>query len=233
MSIAASSILTAAGRILQDEAARRWTLPELTGWLNEAVKAVVLAKPSAASVTIALALDTGTLQTIGPDYVALLRIVRNLRSTDTPRVGGRVIRPTTRLSLDTSAPYWHDPADTPYAREVRQYLFDEEDPRSFYVYPGNDGTGAVEAVVAELPALVVASGDAGAIGSYGQTIGLDDVYFGPLLDYTLWRAFSKDDPSVNMGRASAHYQAFATAVGLKTQVEAANSPNARTGTSST
>jgi hypothetical protein len=44
---------------------------------------------------------------------------------------------------------------------------------------------------------------------------------------------SKDEPSANPTGAAMHYQAFAGAVGLKTQVEGANSPNARPGVTGT
>ena len=136
-------------------------------------------------------------------------------------------------ALDAQAPYWHDPRQTLYKNEVRQFVFDEESPRSFYVYPGNDGTGKVEAVLSELPAVIAASGDPTLLASYGQDIGLQDVYLSAILDFVLFRAMSKDDDAGNPAGAVAHYQAFATAVGLKTQVEGANSPNARPGVSGT
>jgi hypothetical protein len=229
MTITAKQVMTLAGRNLQDEDATRWTLPELADWINEAVKAVILAKPSANSVTAVLTLTAGTYQALPDQYQTLLRIVRNISSEGPPRVGGRVVRVTTRDALDAQAPYWHDPKQTPYKAEVRQFVFDEEDPRSFYVYPGNTGTGKVEAVVAELPTEIAATGDPTLLASYDQGIGLEDVYLSPILDFVLFRAMSKDSDAGNPVGALAHYQAFATAVGLKTQVEGANSPNARAG----
>lgn len=233
MSITAAQVMTLAGRILQDEDATRWTLPELADWINEAVKAILLAKPSAHSETEVLSLSEGTYQTVPDGSLSLLRVVRNITSEGPPRVGGRIVRVTTRDALDAQEPYWHDPTRVPYKKEVRQFVFDEEEPESFYVYPGNDGTGKVEAVLSKLPTAIAASGDADTLASYAQDIGLQDVYLPPILDYVLYRAMSKDDEAGNPAGAIMHFQAFSTAVGLKVQVEGANSPNARPGVAGT
>lgn len=233
MTITAAQVMKLAGRNLGDEDAVRWTLPELADLINEAVKAIMLAKPSANSVTDVVSLIAGTYQSIADGYLSLLRVVRNITTEGPPRVGGRIIRVTTRDALDAQAPYWHDPVQTPYKKEVRQFVFDEESPRSFYVYPGNDGTGKVEAVMSKLPTVIAANGDMNALASYDQDIGLQDIYLSPILDYVLFRAMSKDDEAGNPAGSLAHYQAFATAVGLKVKVEGANSPNARPGVAGT
>lgn len=225
MTITATQVMTLAGRVLNDEDAVRWTKPELAEWINEAVKAILLAKPSANSVTDVLSLAVGTYQAIPEQYLSLLRVVRNITTIGPPRVGGRIIRVTTRDALDAQEPYWHDPTRTKYKKEARQFVFDEESPQSFYVYPGNDGTGKVEAVLSKLPTPIAAD--------YTQAIGLQDIYLSPILDYVLFRAMSKDDEAGNPAGSVAHFQAFAVAVGLKTQVEGANSPNARPGVAGT
>lgn len=226
--VTAAHIMTLAGRLLNDEEAVRWTLPELRDWINEAVRAVVLAKPSASSRTVILSLQQGTLQEIGEGHLLLLRLVRNITDAGPPPVGGRMIRITTRESLDAQEPDWHDGSVVKQKKEVRQFVYDEADPESFYVYPGNDGTGTVEAVVTVLPTAIAADGDEAALASYDQDVGLPETYLPPLLDYVLYRAFLKDSPEGQSGRAITHYQAFAAAVGMKIQVEGANSPNART-----
>jgi hypothetical protein len=229
MALLASTIMTLAGRALNDESAVRWTYAELCAWINEATGAVMLAKPSANSINVNFALIVGTLQSIGASDLALLRLVRNIESAGPPLMGGRVIRPTTRDILDAQAPDWHSPRKTPYKKEVRQFVYDEENPRAFYCYPGNDGTGIVEALVSRLPTKVVASGAVDALSSYAQDVGLQEIYQAPLLEYVLFRALSKESPEASSALAAMHYQAFAGAVGLKIQVEGANSPNARPG----
>jgi hypothetical protein len=222
-------IMEAAGTLLLDEGFDRWTLPEMRKWVNEAVKAVILAKPSAYSRSIVVTLQAGTLQVVPqagtPKPLRILSVTRNITSEGPPRVAGRAIRPTDRTMLDVQEPNWHDTRYVRFRKEVRQYTFDEENPLEFYTYPGNDGTGKVEAVVSALPADIVATGDVDAIASYDTEIGLQDIYLGPLTDYVCYRAQLKDDVAANVGRAAVHYQNFATAVGLKIQVERVTSPN--------
>lgn len=232
----AAELLTRAAVILHDTDHVRWPLSELVDWINDAQRAIVLAKPSANPQTVNLDLIRGTRQSLtDPTHLCLLRLPRNILQIDPVR-GGRAIRPVTREQLDTSSPYWHDPVEVPYRKEVRQYVFDEANPREFYVYPGNDATGIVEAVVSVLPTAVVPAddGDANDIASYESVaLGLSEPYAVVILDYVLYRAFSKDDMPADNSRAQIHYQAFATALGVKIQAEAANSPNSRAKVSST
>ncbi len=222
-------ILTRVGILLQDEEHVRWPLAELVHWINEAVDSILLAKPSAKSTSITIPLAQGTLQTVptsgSPTPMRLMGVTRNVTMASGQRIGGRAIRPTIRSLLDTSEPNWHDRRHVPFRKEVRQIVFDEENPLEFYVYPGNDGTGMVEGIVSIRPALLIASGAPDLLASYAGTLGLDDVYSGAVVDYVAYRAQLKDDFAANTGRAAIHFQNFATAMGLKIQVEAATSPN--------
>lgn len=226
-------ILERAGVLLSDEEYVRWTLPELCDWLNEAQRAIVLAKPSACSRTVIIDLAEGTKQSVpqtgSPLPLMLLNIVRNVASAGPPIKGGRIITAVERAVLDAQEPYWHDPRRTPYRAEARHFIYDEAVPLEFYVYPGNNAQGKIEAAISVLPTRLEASGDENDIASYGQALDLPEPYSVPLLDYVLFRAQSKDDTAGNAGRATAHYQTFAAAVGLKVQVEGATSPNARRG----
>ena len=220
-------IMVRAGILLNDEAYVRWTLAEMAQWINEGVRAIVLAKPSAHPTTVVIALQKGTLQHIPAAALQLLWLTRNVMAAEEPRLAGRAIRPTPRAQLDAQEPNWHSAAAVRFRKEVRQFVFDEQNPRDFYVYPGNDGTGLVEAVVSNLPAPLAATGEPADIASYGDDLGLPEPYSVPLLDYVLYRSQLKDDLGGNAGRASGHYQQFATAIGLKIQIEAASSPNSR------
>lgn len=226
-------IMVRAGVLLNDVDHVRWPLSELCDWINDGVKATVLAKPSASSASRVLSLAEATLQTIpqsgSPLPLALLRVVRNITADGPPRVGGRIITPTSHADLNAQDPNWHDSNAVRFRKEVRHIVFEEENPREFYVYPGNDGTGKIEVILSELPAPLVAAGDVTLEASYGGSIGLPEPYSVPITDYVVYRAESKDDLGGNAGRAAAAFAAFAAAVGLKTQVEAATGPNARRG----
>lgn len=226
------NIMERASVILNDEGFVRWKLPELCTWLNEGLSAIVLVKPSAKSVSRSLKLGEGTLQHIeavagSPAPLALLAITRNVKNEGPPRIGGRTIRATSGAILDAQEPYWHDPDRVRFAKEVRQYVFDEQNPLEFYVYPGNDGTGQVEAVIGVMPALLEPAAEPDQISSYDSAVDLPPTYQAPLLDYVLYRAFSKDDTGLQPGRAQTHYNSFASSLGVKIQVEGASSPNAR------
>lgn len=224
-----SDVLTRVATILQDEEHVRWPLPELCRWLNDAVKAILIAKPSANTQSVVLSMAVGTLQSLSnANHLALLRVTRNITGEGPPRVGGRIIRPTSREALDTAEPNWHDPNEVRQAKEVRQYVYDEANPREFFVYPGNDGTGKIEAQVSVLPTpLAVGSGDPDDIASYGGSIGLLEPWGVPVQDYILFRAYSKDAIGADAGRSQAHFNAFAATVGIKVQAESSNSPNSR------
>jgi hypothetical protein len=224
-------ILSRAAILLNDADHIRWPLSEMCDWLNEGARAIVLAKPSASSTTIVLALQVGTLQIVPqtgtPTPLSLVGLNRNIVDATEPRKAGRMIKRTNRAMLDAVEPDWHDRTQVQFRKEVRNYTFDELVPLQYYVYPGNDGTGLVEAEIAVLPTPLVASGDPTDIASYAGDIGLPEPYSVPLLDYVLYRCQMKDDIDGAAGRSAIHYQQFATAIGLKIQVEKAQSPNAR------
>lgn len=229
-----ADIMQPAAALLNDEEHVRWPLPEMAGYINDGVKAIVLAKPSASTQSIILELVAGTLQSVPqdgtPTRLMLLSVVRNLKTTaDGPRIGDRIITTVARDLLDAQDPYWHDKSRTPHQRQVRHAIYDEATPLQFYVYPGNDGTGIVEANVSTLPApLTPAAGkDPLTLAAWTGSVGLPEPYSVPLKEYLLYRCQSKDDTGANVGRAQAHYQLFANAIGLKITVEGATSPNAR------
>nr|WP_159953053.1 DUF6682 family protein [Rhizobium sp. 18065] len=206
----------------------RWPLKDLAGYLDGAISTIVTVKPSASSATIDISLVRGTKQAVPDDQriVQLLDIMSNKEGVN--GAGGRAIRATSRAELDSNVPRWRDPAHVPFRKEVRQFIFDELLPREFWVTPGNDGTGIVEAVVSMLPLTLVEQlngADPAVLESWDIPIGLPDNYEPAILDFILYRAFNKEDPAAAPQRALTHYQAFATAIGLQTQVEASTSPS--------
>lgn len=227
-----ADIMQRAAIVLNDKDFVRWPPPELCQWINAGQKAIILAKPSANARSRPLTMAAGTLQRLpvvvgAPAPLALLNITRNLASAaDAPRVGGRIVKPISVDQLNAIDINWH--AATP-TKDVRHFTYDEQSPLEFYVYPPNTGTGFVEGVVSELPADLVADGvDHDTVASYDvQVLDLPEPYSEPLLDYVLFRAFAKDAPQGVSARSQEHYRLFASAVGLKIQVEGASSPNNR------
>ena len=99
----AAEVLTDVSVILQDAAHVRWPLSELAGWLNDGLRATVLAKPSAKSQAVVVPLAEGTHQTLSAAHLALLRGTRNITSEGPSRKGGRAIRATKSPSWNRSA----------------------------------------------------------------------------------------------------------------------------------
>lgn len=224
----ASKIIKDASVILIDTDFVRWTVSELAGWIDHGVLTIILAKPSASSKTKTITLNAGTKQTL-PDEIdservrQLLDVIRNIGAGGT---GGRAIRSVSRAELDGNMPDWHNPVKLPFQKIVKHFVFDELLPREFYVVPGNDGTGEVEIAISTVPERIMdrVTDNIDAITSYEIEVGMDDEYEPALLDYVLYRAFSKEDPAAAPQRAVTHYQAFATAIGMQSQVEGATSP---------
>lgn len=86
---------------------------------------------------------------------------------------------------------------------VDYWMVMENDKKGFYVYPQQPATGReyVEMTYACLPPAVAA----------GDNIGLDDEYKEAIMDFILYKAFSKDDEisdSEGSPRAITYYQAY-------------------------
>lgn len=227
----ASEILSRAQRLIQDETNVRWPLAELCEWLNDGQREIILHKPSALSRTDVINLRAGTWQAIPDTALALLKIVRNINSVGGPpnnlRVGGAAIRAVAREVLDATRPDWHASTATP---APKHYIYDEDDPRSFYVWPPNDGTGKVEAILSMNPATVTATGAPDTLGSYNAVLSLADIYMSALVDFVCYRAYSKDASFAGSAqRAAMHYQQFANAIGIKARMELLDSPNTPNG----
>lgn len=232
----ARDIFAKAGILLNDTGelttVRRWPLPELCGWLNDGLKAIVIQKPSATAENVSLPLVCGTLQTIPEGYVSILRPVRNVRNNQSDRKPRRTISVIAEDQLNNLDPTWHDEYSVRYSQQAKHFIFDEVNPRAFYVYPGNDGTGSMEAVLCAEPQEIkpIAGKNENDLDAYDVNVELDSIYSGVLLDYVLYRARSKDaQESGNATRAALHYQQFANALGIKINVEANTSPNAKAG----
>ncbi|UZV40817.1 hypothetical protein 12Stean4476_00055 [Erwinia phage Stean] len=229
----ARDLFEKAGILLNDTGeftARRTSLQELCGWLNDGLTAIVLQKPSATAQTTTLKLAEGTLQELPAGFTSILRPVRNVRGDKSDRQPRKVLSVVSNETINAIKPGWHDSYSVPFAQQVKHFIFDEANPKAFYVYPGNDGTGYLEAVLSAVPAELEAKGEPEELSSYEQPIPLDDIYFGVLLDYIIYRARSKDaQESGNAQRASLHYQQFANALGIQVTVETNMSPNNKAG----
>jgi hypothetical protein len=209
----ASALLQRVQDILQDTTGVRWPEVELIRYLNDAQREVVLHKPDASSDTRTVKLVAGTRQTIPSDGLRLLEVIRNMGTTGT--APGRAVSLVGRGVLDAQRRGWHAEAQS---TSIDHYVFDPRDPKTYYVYPPATSTAHIEVMVSVTPPDVITG---------SSTIGLPGIYANVLIDYILYRAYSKDaDFAANLERAMVHYQAFAGSLGLKTAAGLAFSPRA-------
>lgn len=223
MAITAKDVFQRVQILLQDQENVRWTLDELRLWLNDGQREIVLWKPNAKSSTVVLPLVAGTYQTLSTTYLSMLRAVRNITSEGPPRVGGRAVRTVPREILDATIPDWHSASQKAVVTNV---VYDQAEPRAFYVFPPNNGTGKLEVIASQAPTDIAAPADPTNLASYTATIGLDDIYANALADYVMYRAYMKDAGYAgNAQRAVACYTQFSNALGIKLRNEIAISPN--------
>lgn len=193
-----ASIITRAGRILFDVGNVRWTTSELTDYVTDAQRQIVFYRPDAFSVTESVALTANqSKQTLPPEASRLLRVIRNMGANGT--TPGRAIREASRLALDAENPDWH----TRTGAYVEHYVFDNQSPKTFYIYPTVTAAHQIEVVYAKTP------------GTVGTNIDLGDEYVNAILDWVLYRCFLKDAVYAgNPARAQMHLQSFANDLGI-------------------
>ena len=219
MAVAVNDVINKVQETLQDTAGIRWNeTNELIQWLNDAQREIALLKPDATSENTTVTLATGTKQSIPSDGNRLLRVMRNMSAASGGN-GGRAIRLVARDVLDTQTPTWHDPAvtgDAAHANVVKNYIYDEQDPKNYYVFPGVSGSTYIEIVYSKNPATVSAGGN----------LSVDDMYANAVQNYILYMAFMKESEAAgNAQRASSHYNLFTPAITGKAQIDTITTPN--------
>lgn len=210
-----SELLTRAGDILQDQTNVRWVQAELLRYLNDGRRELAIHRPDLYSSISTITLSSGTSQSIPADGNRLLDVVRNVSSAG---AAGRAVRIVEREILDAQNPDWHTETA---AASVKHFMFDERSPKTFYVYPPATAGNKLDIVYSKSP-VDVTTNDLGST----SILATEDIYAGVLLDYILYRAFSKDSEYAgNMQRAGIHYQMFANSLGIGNRKRYATSPN--------
>ncbi|WP_145517451.1 DUF6682 family protein [Yersinia mollaretii] len=187
---------------LKDTAWLRWPLAELCDYYHDAVRAIILVRPDAGAKTEVMTTTVGTQQSLPEGAICLIEIIRV--------VGGRALRPVPREVLDHQYPDWHQMTGA-----VECYTYNALTPKVYYLFPGPSQPMAIEAVVVRVPAAV-------AIRDLTDKtpVPMDERYVNPLVDWMLYRCFSKDgDAGANLNLALQHYQAFSDQLGIKQHAE--------------
>lgn len=215
-----STIINDVAKELGDPTFTTWTRPTLIGLLNQAVKQVVLIRPDAYSVTENLTLVAGTKQDLPAGALRLLNVTRNMGVAGA--APGRVIRFVDQSTLDAFDPDWHSATAGPV---IKSYVYDEKSPNVIYVNPPSDGTTQIEIVVSRIPDELDPAMNDATFDNVNTVVGLKDIYFNPLMEWILYKAFSYESSSLNsVQTANTHMQSFYNALGVKTKTDASISP---------
>lgn len=208
----AVSIIDLAARQLNDDSFTRWSRLELLDWLNAGRIEICTYRPDANTKTVEHAAAHGTRQSLPAEATRLIDVTRN--------VGGRVITQIRRDVLDQHIPDWHSSPATP-ASEAEHFCYSVRDPKTFWLYPRVALNTPVEVVYALAPEPITsAQPDLSDIAA--EDVGIPATYDNALREYILYCAFSKATQFPGGAqRAQQHYAAFANAMGVKVQSDAA------------
>ena len=219
MTVTVQSVIDRAQAVLQDTTGVRWpVVAELVLWVNDAQREIALLKPDASATNVTVTLATGTKQDIPNGGNRLLRVVRNM-SAASSGTGKRSVRIVDREILDAQSPDWHDPTvagDAAHTTIVKHYVYDDANPRNFYVYPGVAGNAYLEIIYSSNPAAV----------AQNANLSIPDLFANAVMNYVLYMAYMKDaEYAGNAERASTHYTLFTNSVMGKGMIDTSTSPN--------
>ncbi len=163
MSTTGAQVIASVRLVLLDPSPGDWfTDADLLDFINTAQTKAVMARPDLNSSVAALGLVAGSVQQLSASGVAVLDIYNNTSS-------GTVTRQAPRSMLDNGTPTW--PAAAQQA-DVIHWVHDPRFRTMFRVYPPNDGTGSVQALVSTVPTRLTATSD---------TLAVSDLYK-PVID---------------------------------------------------
>ena len=191
-------ISTRAGYVLSDPDAIRWTPVERELWINDGIRELLGAVPSAYVKHATVRLAPGEVQSVPADCRKLMEIrVSQMQGA----YGWKCPRLVSREMLSLVRPAWMNKIGD---GDVREYFYDPGDPERFYVYPPQpDEPGEVELIYQAVPPWV----------ALGDVFPLREDYAMAVLNYVLYRAYSKDaEFAGNAQIALTYYQGFKAAL---------------------
>lgn len=212
MAFTANDLIVDAALLYGDTGYDRVSTADWIKYLNNAIRALILVRPDAGATTEALQLSAGIKQDLPSDSLRLLDISRNL-GTD-GLTAGKVITPADRKHIDYSNLLW--PAGTGETA-IDNFSYNKENPRIFYVTPPVHATTAVyvEFQSSKLPTAVTTTASA---------LGVNDVFYEPILNFMLHKAFTADDEDVEFQKGITYLQNFFNLLQVEMAASGASGP---------
>lgn len=176
----------------------RWTPAEALMWINDGQREIVNQLPKSHTKSSIATIAAGTRQTMAglniTDGISVVDVTRNFDAAGT--TPGRALTKRERAAFDEQFPNWH--AATAAADAVH-WIFDERDPKAFYIYPPKTAGTKLEVIYSAIPADLAAITD---------PISLDDIYGNALQFFVLFSFYSKDATYAKSPQMAASYWAL-------------------------
>ncbi|MBH2008286.1 MAG: hypothetical protein I8H71_01165 [Xanthomonadaceae bacterium] len=229
MAISAKSIIHRGVVTTQDTTSIRWPIEEWVRYLNDGQREIMLHRPDAFNKSATIDCVAGTKQSLPADGAKLIDVRRNNSGASK-----RAIRMCNREILDAQLPNWHGLSG---AGEIVHFMYDVREPKVFWVYPPATTAAKVDIAYSASPTDIAEPTPGSDFNAVVGDVAVADIYANALLDYMLYRVYLKDaDYAANGARSTAHYAAFATALGIEIKTTlavaptSAGNPNARSAT---
>jgi hypothetical protein len=172
-------------------------------YLNAAVRALILVRPDAGAVTESVQLVAGIKQTLPTAALRLLDISRNMGVDGA--TAGKIISIANRQHIDYANLLWPAATGQTY---IDNFAYDSTVPRVYYVTPPVHNSTAVyvEMTSSQLPT---------AMTTTGSDDGIEDIFFEPIVQFLLWKAYSADDEGVEFEKAKDYFNNFLQLLGME------------------
>lgn len=212
--ITGQQVTTRVQRTLLDETGVAWTAPELLVFLAASFPAIVVMKPNANATNRRFLTQKGTLQNLGEEDVALIKVVRNV-GADGITPGRGITYAGNGDDFTRSTPNWHT---DPPSKVVINYIFDQADPKHWYCYPPMDFPPSyVDIVTGALPPRYTDD-------TLATPIPLPDEYEDAIVFYMLANAYAKNAKRGDMAKANFYMNQCRQFLGLEAQAETKFTP---------
>lgn len=212
--ITAGEIVVQCQELAQDESGDIWTAAEGVAWVNDAQRAIAIARIDASVSRGSMQLVPGIKQSItGRRLVA---VHYNLGS-DGATVG-LPVRLIERGIKDESDPLW---TTETAATQIFEYMYDEDNPKNFDVSPPVHASTQVHIEVTQ-------GVDPTDCADLNSTIDLDDIYVPAIIEWVMYRFFGRDsEETPNHQRAISYFGNFFHLLGVKIKSDMFSSPHMR------
>jgi hypothetical protein len=193
-----SEVITEVRWLIQDtKAPYRYSDTMLLGFVNQALKRMVMLRPDLFAVVADFDTTAGTvLQSCPADSVRLINIFQVK--------GGNAITEVNRQILDCTVPNWQNEE----AGQPINFMRHVHNPNKFFVYPRPVAGVVLVGEYVQMPPNYTLN---------AEIINLPNAYFPVVVDGTVFLAESIDNEHVHSGRAKLFHDAFMQGLGISLQ----------------